>query len=381
MIDREAVSAAADAAWRGGPVAGPQLASARDRAALLSMHAALHCLAPTQRFDAASLARKGGVAARHAPIVDRWLEELAAHDIVRRHEQQWEWNAEPPARQAVDAAWQTARELAPRRGEGRALTDFFARCAEHWRELLTDTIGAQTLLFEDEAITTEIYQTNAASRYTNAAAAEALAQCLEQHHGPTAPSALEIGGGMGGTTDVVLDRIRHLAADYHFTDVSRWFLERGRDRWAGRCGLTTGFFDINDPAAWESPPRRFDVVLAANVFHNAHDPAMLSRRLRSVANDSGHLVMIETHIEHLPLLMSMRFLMSPPTAKVPFTDERANNGRIFLPMSQWRQHLQDNGWTVLDLVPTDPAETESDQLAHPVARFGQHVLIAAAAKE
>nr|WP_277605816.1 class I SAM-dependent methyltransferase [Glycomyces sp. L485] len=225
-------------------------------------------------------------------------------------------------------------------------------------------------MFEDDDVTDEIYRSNEASRYTNAAAAAAVRAHLEPR---TATAVWEIGGGTGATTEPVLDAVRDLDLRYHFTDVGRWFLDQALDRWAGRAGLTTGLADINDPDLASNlalpPAGGYDVALAANVLHNAADPARtLTAVARAVAED-GLLVMIETAREHLPLLVSMRFLMSPPGPGARFTDHRAATGRIFLSLPEWKDALARSGWR-LDLTAPGPDPS------HPAARYDQHLLVA-----
>ncbi|MDO5093210.1 MAG: class I SAM-dependent methyltransferase [Propionibacteriaceae bacterium] len=360
-----------EAAAAAGPCLSVEVDQARDEAALLSMAWALAELfgnqPPNTAVDSSMLAPGHGV------IVRRWIEHLVAADWLEPGTGEWRRN--PPSRAELDMAWQRALALAPNPGAGGSLTRFFAGCAEVLPQLLTGDVLVQSLLFDDDSIPAEVYQANEASRYTNAVAAAAVRRhcCNVLAEGRT-PAILEIGGGVGGTTDVVLDELTDLPLRYHFTDVGDWFTYRAEERWAGRAGLTTGIFDINDTELQQRDglgalSGELDVVLAANVMHNATDVPKCLGGIAGHCRPGAILVLIETGTEHLPLLISMRFLMKSPPSTEGIGGERFAEGRILLTSSQWSEALESNGWQLQEVLPG----TNSN---HPVARYDQHVWLA-----
>lgn len=345
-----------------GPHMNVETDRARDTAALASMAWAIAELSG----GGSTMDALPPLPAEHGSIVRRWFDELRAAGWLHRDG----WNKTPPSRSDVADAWALAEETT-----GGALTGFFARCAMALPQLLTGEVQVHGLLFDDDATTTEIYQTNEASRYTNAvAAAELRHRCRTILAQARTPTVLEIGGGVGGTTDVIFAAVTDLPLRYHFTDVSDWFTMRAQQRWAGRSGLTTGLLDINDDdvrrrEALGSLHGEFDIVLAANVMHNATDVPRSLRSIASHCRPEAQLLLIETGTEHLPLLISMRFLMSAPPASSTIGGERASEGRILLTTGQWSQALDSDCWRLRHVLP-GPRST------HPVARYDQHVWIA-----
>src|SRR5690606_36967160 len=82
---------------------------------------------------------------------------------------------------------------------------------------------------------------------------------------------LEIGGGTGGTTAHVLQRVGG-RIDYTFTDVSPLFTARARARFGAREGVDFRELDLErDPAEQGFSGRTFDVVIASNVLHATAD--------------------------------------------------------------------------------------------------------------
>ncbi|MDR6174880.1 hypothetical protein QE364_001002 [Nocardioides zeae] len=376
------VAAAALAAWEKGVRADVDLDRARDEAALGSLARAVAALATDGRFDPRVLLDEGAVAERHLPVLVRWRGELVDRgwlgEAPEDDSRALRWLRPVPTGAEVEAAWDRAESAAPRIGEGRALTGFFRACARHWRALLADEVQVQALLFEDESVTDEIYATNEASRYTNAAAARAaLDLTTAAATDGRRPAVWEIGGGTGATTEPVLDAVREVDLTYHFTDVGPWFLDEALVRWGGRAGLSVGVADINDPgmaAALPRPPRGYDVVLAGNVLHNAVDPVATLTAVRALTAVDGTLLMIETVREHAPLLLSMRFLMSPAPGRPGPQDDRARTGRIFLDLPAWETALVTTGWRLEATIPMPDVVA-----SNAVARYGQHLLVARAA--
>lgn len=342
------------------------LDAARDAAALLSMARAVGRLAGPGAVVAEQVAAGPAVAARHRPVVRCWVRTLTRAGWLDPSG----WSRPVPTDEEVVRAWDTARAVVPVRGQGRALTDFFAGCAEHWADLLADRVQVQQLLFDDPLVAEEIYQTNPASRWTNAVAAAAVAgHCRGLGDQGRLPRVLEVGAGTGATTDVVLDALRDLDVDYHFTDVGEWFGVQALDRYAGRAGFTGGVLDLEELDPDAPPGDQVDVVLAGNVLHNATRPGRTLRALAALTRPGGLLVLVETGTEHLPLLVSMRLLMSPVEGRGGPQDERAAEDRIFLGLERWSELVATSGWG-------PPVAVPGHGTGHWLERYDQHTLVA-----
>ncbi|MFB9347478.1 class I SAM-dependent methyltransferase [Streptomyces heliomycini] len=310
------------------------------------------------------------VAPRHAWIVRRWLRTLTAEN--RLH---------------LDAATGRHHSLAvpDRRGHARALreldgacaglgypasmTRFFRAAAERLPLLLQDRTSLQEVLFPDGETGTAQgnYRDSVPSRWANHAAAALIAGESRRRTGPAPLRVLEAGAGVGGTTGAVLEALGDTPVDYLFTDVSPFFLRAARDVFGDRPGLRHALFDIQaDPLEQGLEPGSQDVVLAANVLHNARHAGRCLAALRELMAPGGLLVLVESCREHYQALTSMYLLMSPePGEQEWFTDLRAGQDRVFLTAGEWARQLDAAGFDPLPVLPHE---------GHPLAAAGQRVI-------
>lgn len=337
-----------------------------DRVALLGMAAALG--RAREAGTAEEFADALRVAPRHRWIVRRWLAALTEEGMVD-HDGCTYRNLTAVSRAELD---QASREIdRARRGMGYPpeLTKFFQSALHHLPELLRDEVALQSLLFADgETDTAEgAYRDNPVNRYANAA----VAHLVRAHARADRPlRVLEVGAGVGGTTADVLAALADVPLDYLFTDVSRFFLVDAKERFAGVDGLRFGTFDIDgDPTGQGVGPGELDVVLGANVLHNARDLGATFRGFHELLAPGGLLVFVDTTREIRQILTSMQFLMSPRAGRdqAGSGDFRAGTDRIFPTEAEWTTELLAAGFEPLGCLP---------QPGHPLHPIGVQVFAA-----
>ncbi|MWA16236.1 class I SAM-dependent methyltransferase [Streptomyces sp. BA2] len=320
---------------------------------------------------AAEVVNALGAVPRHAWIVRRWLRTLVdegrlAHDPVAGGYR----DLTAPDRAQHARARRTLDEARRGMGYPESMTRFFLAAADRLPLLLQDRTSLQGVLFpEGDTGTAEgNYRDSAPSRWANHAAADLIAQEAHRRENGGRPlRVLEAGAGVGGTTEAVLDAVRDARIDYLFTDVSHFFLQAARTRFGATPGLRTALFDINaDPAVQGFAPGSHDVILAANVLHNARHAGRALAALRELLTPDGLLVLVESCRERYQALTSMYLLMSPqPDEEGWFTDLRAGQDRVFFSEEEWAKQLDAAGFRPLPVLP--PA-------GHPLAALGQHVI-------
>lgn len=323
--------------------------------------------------DDEEIAAALGVAPRHRWILGRWLAVLVEAGMLRTDGQRYH-DLRAPGRAALMAAIEDIDQA--RRGlhYPPELTRFFETAVQYLPALLRDEVSLQALLFADgETGTAEgAYRDNAVNRYVNAATAEAVRWAAQWRPADRPLRVLEVGAGVGGTTVDVLDALRSVPLDYLFTDVSAFFLTDARRRFADRAGVRYGRYDINAaPGSHDVEEGTLDVVLAANVLHNAVDIAATLREFRRLLRPEGVLAFVETTREMHQILTSMQFLMSarPGGERPGARDLRAGTGQIFLDETQWRAVLNDAGFGSVVCVPGPE---------HPLHAVGVHLFAATA---
>ncbi|WP_431930046.1 class I SAM-dependent methyltransferase [Nonomuraea jabiensis] len=332
----------------GGTTMVPGCLAAMDRAAVLAIAQTLHTTG-WFRDSAEEVADALGAAPRHRWIVRRWLAALTSENLPA-----------PPSRQELARAMRDLDAARQELGYPAEMGRFFQTALRSLPRLVRDEISLQSLLFAGGGMTTARgnYRDNLISRHLNRAAAGAVAA--------RAPARmLEIGAGVGATTDAVLAAVGEV--DYLFTDVSAFFLDAARERFAHRPGLRYALLDVNAPMALDEQP--FDVVLAANVLHNARHAGRTLAAIRELLSPGGTLVLIESCVEHHLVSASMHFLMSPRAdALLPgFADVRQGQDRVFLGRTEWIRQLTAAGYRD---VRVEPAPDD------PLAAAGQYVFTA-----
>ena len=120
-----------------------------------------------------------------------------------------------------------------------------------------------------------------------------------QARGAEALRILEIGAGTGGTSAMVLAKLRELngqpVREYCYTDISRGFLLHGEQAYgAANPFLTYRLFNVEEPLAHQEVPEdAFDVVIAANVLHATSNIRRSLRNAKAALKKHGLLLLNE----------------------------------------------------------------------------------------
>ncbi|MFK8845335.1 amino acid adenylation domain-containing protein [Streptomyces sp. Ac-502] len=347
------------------------MCAALDESALLSMARLLRSRGlftasgdghSTDEVVAASGASRG-----HHYLVRRWLAALAAEGRLTHDPSADRWYGLTPADEAhVRAVHERIDALEPLTGWGAALVRFHRDCERRLGELLSGDLPLRDLLFPEGGLETAAaaYRDNLISRYNNAATVAAVRTIVAGHGGPGPVRVLEIGAGIGGTSAELIPALADLPVDYHFTDVSHFFLNAAQEAFAAYPWVRYGLYDLNaDPYPQGLRSNRADIVVAANVLHNAVHAGEMFDRLRELVAPGGWLVFIDATRDTCRGMTSMEF----NDGLTGFTDERARTGATFFTRRQWLGLLDAAGATDVLCLPAPGSA---------LAEIGQQVLAA-----
>ncbi|MCX8966953.1 SDR family NAD(P)-dependent oxidoreductase [Erwinia psidii] len=247
---------------------------------------------------------------------------------------------------------------------GDALSAYLDRSIGQHSALLQGSCSALELFFvDDHAVTRALYADNPAAQCVAANVQHIVDTLTAQSTSATPWQVLEVGAGTGATTGSVLSGLGDQCHRYHFTDVSTLFLDDARTRFATRDDMAWSLFDINQPVDYtQHPAEGYDLVVAAQVMHDASHIVRSLKRLASLMKPGARLLLIEATNRDSQLQMaSVGFIEGLGN----YQDYRLLEDRAMLNLEQWHDALQQAGF-----IP---------ELAWPyeaVSPLHQHVIVA-----
>jgi amino acid adenylation domain-containing protein len=262
--------------------------------------ARLCALLPQPSTGAAFTRDALGIAARHSDWFEESVRVLHAHGLVNGETGTL---SEVPDATALQAEWarlvgKTASEPAQRGQLG-----LIERMLDALPAILRGERLATEVMFPNAGMDAvqDIYRGTALSDYYNEVLATAVVELIEARL-RVDPNyrfrLLEVGAGTGGTSAVLLERLRPQAASierYAYTDLSRAFLLHAEREFAPRHPyVETALFDIErSPAEQGIDFGSFDVVVATNVLHATRDIQKTLRHAKAALRPGGWLCINE----------------------------------------------------------------------------------------
>ncbi|WP_213450105.1 class I SAM-dependent methyltransferase [Rhizomonospora bruguierae] len=313
---------------------------------------------PARTYATATVVAAVRVAPQHVPLVGRWLRALADAGWIPREANGYR-GAPPVGSSAESAAWDAAqRQWIDGGFGGPAFVSYLRRNAECLDGLLAGDIAAVMLLFPEgrTELADAVYRDTAIARLLNEAIAGAV--CRLGISGAT--RVLEVGAGTCATSEVVLARAATAGIQLHYTatDVSRFFLTTGRSRLPGARFAELDF--NRSPIVQGFPPHSADVVVAAGALNAARDVGAAVRGLAQLLAPGGWLLVSEPTREHVEILASQAFMMSPPV------DARMRTGTSFLDRTRWAEVFAGAGLVLHAALPGED---------HALAPLGQRLFL------
>ncbi|MFI2238486.1 amino acid adenylation domain-containing protein [Streptomyces chrestomyceticus] len=345
-------------------------------AVLRSMAYALHtCGAfgtgPGEPRSAEDVLKAASVAPRHHSLVRRWLSTLVEADLLGHDPATGRYSGlRPVTAEETGQAWLAAGEgLHPQLWSPEVFA-LFRRSAENLPALLRGELDQARLLFPegDSRTAVSAFTESLVVRCLNRAAAALLRQAALDIGEERPLRVLEIGAGVGGTSVGAFEALAGRQVEYLFTDVSQFFLNEAQERFADVPFVDYALFDVNgDHRTQGFDPNSFDVILAANVLHNARHIGQALGRLRELLAPGGTLVLTEATDERPELMISMDFLVDAGLDQEGFQDVRKGRDQVLFTEGEWTALLTEAGGAQVLSLPEDDVFLSS---------LGQHLLAA-----
>lgn len=233
-------------------------------------------------------------------------------------------------------------------------TNYFDNSIENVSVLLDGTIEPQEILFPKASTETafNVYHDNIFSKCMNNVAVKAILKAVDiiiAENPEHTIRILEIGAGTGGTSDDILPHLVGKNVEYHFTDVSAFFLNKAREKYTQYPWMVYHTFDINSDYRKQGVEESyFDIILCANVLHMAHNGDDAFRTMKAISNSKGFLVIIDAVKELNSLLTSMGFLY-----RVDATDARGEQELVFFKLDHWYRNFKNAEAEILYKYPSE----------------------------
>ncbi|WP_329241745.1 amino acid adenylation domain-containing protein [Actinoallomurus sp. NBC_01490] len=299
-------------------------------------------------------------------LLGRWMAVLEAEGYLVATGRAGEFRCERPFdADELDARIARGLDAIDARDAAKSLLGYFGDCAGNQVRLLRGEVSPLSLLLPggDSRVTDALYALNPVSRLQNRIAAKVVGSFARSTPADRSVRVLEVGAGTGATTEHVLPELPAERARYAFTDVSRYFTQRARTRFGDDGIVDYRTFDIDRaPDEQGVTPGTFDVVVAANVMHDAADLDRSLEHLRSLLTPGGLFVLIEGTANSLQQLVTVAFLEG-------LAKGHGERQGPLLSVPEWRDRVAGAGFAVFGSIPDGAAVTD----VHV-----QHVLVAQA---
>lgn len=278
-------------------------------------------------------------------LLRRWLNALCSEKLLQKDVTTGLYSllSAPLEKDASYHCWQELEQVEKEIHYGSELLRYLRESSAHLPELLRGEVDPLDLFFPQGQLETAfaVYSDNLVNRCMNRVIIEGVLTIAKQH-ARTSPKRplriLEIGAGVGGTSVDLIPALAGYQVEYLFTDISTFFLNEARPRFAEYPWVSYGLFDINEEY-WKQglTAASWDIIICANVLHNSrHAPTVLSS-LKELAVPGGALLIIEATRELYSLLTSMEF----KEGLTGFTDVRAESDQTFFTREQWQEMFSD----------------------------------------
>jgi ubiquinone/menaquinone biosynthesis C-methylase UbiE len=250
-------------------------------------------------------------------------------------------------------------------GDDRIFLDYVIACGSQLPAYLTGQIGTLETLFPDGSFqrAEDLYERAPLSAYFAAIGRASLDALIRARNG--APiRAIEIGAGTGATTSALLPVVPDNGSEYHFTDLSEFFLDHAREKFSEyHTIMRYGQFNAEQHGADQGySDGTFDVVVATNVLHATHDLRETLANVRALLAPGGMLILCEatTYLSWFDITTGL-------IEGWQLFADGLRKGHPLLAAEQWTAALSHAGFTHATAFPSAGA---------PAEILGQHVILA-----
>ncbi|MDT3429207.1 acyl transferase domain-containing protein/acyl carrier protein/SAM-dependent methyltransferase [Paenibacillus forsythiae] len=247
--------------------------------------------------------------------------------------------------------WRRKREEWSKDASIKARVDLAEATVRALPEILSGKVRATDIIFPNSSmdLVEGIYKDNPVADFYNELLANTLlvyVQEIVERQPDARVRILEIGAGTGGTSSMVLRKLkpyRHYISEYLYTDISQAFLRRAEQKLGpDNPFLVCRLLDVEKPLQRQGLEEGgYDVVIAANVLHATKNIHLTLRNAKSALKKNGILLLNEisenTLFAHITFgLLEGWWLYEDPEIRIP--------GCPILSPDAWKTALRAEGF-------------------------------------
>ena len=321
-----------------------------------------------ERHSLEELLHRYQIKPNYQKLLAQWLTALEEEGLLQRSGEDTFVNAQPLPTDSLDQLWQEVRQSAAKGGWDATLLHYFQLSVENHISLLKGEVEPLELFFPDGNWHTaeSLYQYNPLMDYHNKIACQILSSITREWPSEKQIRILEVGAGIGGMTASLLPVLPPQQTVYTYTDLSTFFTTQAQEKFQDYPFIQYQFLDINqEPVSQGYESHTFDVIVAANVLHDARHIDTSLQYLLSLLAPSGILLILEGTQNSYLQMISVRFI----EGFSHYEDDRMHRNQPLLSVEKWHRALRSAGFNAFIAFPECDSTTE--------LRF-QHVMVAQA---
>ncbi|SFR83676.1 non-ribosomal peptide synthetase [Anaeromicropila populeti] len=302
---------------------------------------------------------------KYHQLLKRWLKALCEDGFLKKDAatDYYALVSQPYTKEQALESQREWRKVEDKLQYGETLFHYMRQSSDLLPELLNGEKDPLDLFFPKGKLDVALaaYQNNLVNHCLNTVVKEGLLCFVRQQQKAKEDGhpvrILEVGAGVGGTSAELIPALDNSKVEYHFTDISTFFLNEARNRYEKYPWVSYGLYDINEDN-WKQgfTSSSWDVIICANVLHNSKNAPSVLESLKELVVPGGMLMMIEATGDNHALLTSMEF----KDGLHGFTDLRAGSDQVFMGREQWGRMFADAG---MDLIYSYPCHNDSLEAA------------------
>jgi len=316
-----------------------------------------------QKHHLENIIKENSIQPKYTKLVSQWVDVLIKEDFITRDNDNQLYCINELSPSDLKNEWIYLEQSSLINNQ---FLHYLKLSFDHQIDMLQDKISPLELFFPqgnwDRAL--GLYESNPLSEYYNSILSSALINYIDNNQEKDLVRILEVGAGTGGTSAAILTEIKDKHVSYTFTDLTTFFTEHAKQRFSSYDFIDYKLLDIDkDPAQQGYSLNHYDIIVASNVLHDAHNIHKTLNNLAMLLKGNGVLLVREATSNSMTQMVSVGFI----EGFSGYQDERSNENLPLLSVSRWADAFIKAGFL---------RSTSHPNVKWPFKGFQENILIA-----